>query len=199
MIAAIFFESFDLKLFTIDLVFRFFINSLSVIALIKFIYYFIHKKSNYLFTFFSFNLIIFVISFLFNKVEMSMGAAFGLFAVFSMLRYRTESLDITEMTYLFLSIAFGLLNALISANWYEILLIDILILGLVIVFESKWVANHESSKKIIYDRLDLLAKSDKTDLLLDLSKRTGYSVTKVEVDSMDLLKDVAMLVIYYKE
>jgi hypothetical protein len=199
MIAAIFFESFDSKLFTIDLVSRFFLNCLSVIALIKFIYYFIHKKSSYLFTFFSFNLIIFVISFLFNKVEMSMGAAFGLFAVFSMLRYRTESLDITEMTYLFLSIAFGLLNALISANWYEILLIDLLILGFIIVFESKWVANHESSKKIIYDRLDLLAKSDKTDLLLDLSKRTGYSVTKVEVDSMDLLKDVAMLVIYYKE
>ena len=199
MIASIFFESFDLKLFTIDLVSRFFLNSLSVIALIKFIYYFIHKKSSYLFTFFSFNLIIFVISFLFNKVEMSMGAAFGLFAVFSMLRYRTESLDITEMTYLFLSIAFGLLNALIIANWYEILLIDLLILGFVIVFESKWVANHQSSKKIIYDRLDLLAKSDKADLLLDLSKRTGYGVTKVEVESMDLLKDVAMLVIYYKE
>jgi hypothetical protein len=199
MIASIFFESFDLKLFTIDLVSRFFLNSLSVIALIKFIYYFIHKKSSYLFTFFSFNLIIFVISFLFNRVEMSMGAAFGLFAVFSMLRYRTESLDITEMTYLFLSIAFGLLNAMIVANWYEILLIDILILGFVIIFESKWVANHETSKKIIYDRLDLIAKSDKADLLFDLSKRTGYAVTKVEVESMDLLKDVAMLVIYYKE
>jgi hypothetical protein len=199
MIATIFLESFDLKLFTIDLASRFFLNSLSVIILIKFIYYFIHKKSNYLFTFFSFNLIIFVISFLFNRVEMSMGAAFGLFAVFSMLRYRTESLDITEMTYLFLSIAFGLLNAMIVANWYEILLIDILILGFVIIFESKWVANHETSKKIIYDRLDLIAKSDKADLLIDLSKRTGYAVTKFEVESMDLLKDVAMLVIYYKE
>jgi hypothetical protein len=128
-----------------------------------------------------------------------MGAAFGLFAVFSMLRYRTESLDITEMTYLFLSIAFGLLNAMIIANWYEILLIDLLILGFVIVFESKWVANHESSKKLIYDRLDLLAKTDKADLLLDLSTRTGYTVKKVEVESMDLLKDVAILVIYYKE
>jgi hypothetical protein len=199
MIATIFLESFDLKLFTIDLASRFFLNSLSVITLIKFIYYFIHKKSNYLFTFFSFNLIIFVISFLFNRVEMSMGAAFGLFAVFSMLRYRTESLDITEMTYLFLSIAFGLLNAMIVANWFEILLIDILILGFVIIFESKWVANHENSKKIIYDRLDLLAKSDKADLIIDLSKRTGYTVIKVEVESMDLLKDVAMLVIYYKD
>ena len=199
MIATIIFDSFDLKLFTIDLVSRFILNSLSVIALIKFIYFFIHKKSNYLFTFFSFNLIIFVISFLFNRVEMSMGAAFGLFAVFSMLRYRTESLDITEMTYLFLSIAFGLLNAMIMANWYEILLIDILILGFVILFESKWVANHENSKKVIYDRLDLLAKSDNTELLLDLSKRTGYTVIKVEVESMDLLKDVAMIVIYYKD
>jgi hypothetical protein len=199
MIATIIFESFDLKLFTIDLVSRFILNSLSVIALIKFIYFFIHKKSNYLFTFFSFNLIIFVISFLFNRVEMSMGAAFGLFAVFSMLRYRTESLDITEMTYLFLSIAFGLLNAMIMANWYEILLIDILILGFVILFESKWVANHENSKKLIYDRLELLAKSDNTELLFDLSKRTGYTVIKVEVESMDLLKDVAMIVIYYKD
>jgi hypothetical protein len=101
--------------------------------------------------------------------------------------------------YLFLSIAFGLLNAMISANWYEILLIDLLILGFVVVFESKWVANHESTKKIIYDRLDLLAKTDKTDLLLDLSSRTGYNVKKVEVESMDLLKDVAILVIYFKE
>jgi len=199
MIAASFLEQFDLKLFTIDFISRFFINSLSVIALIKLIYFYIHKKSNYLFTFFSFNLIIFVISFLFNRVEMSMGAAFGLFAVFSMLRYRTESLDITEMTYLFLSIALGLLNAMIIANWYEIILIDLLILGFVLVFESKWVANHESSKKIIYDRLDLLAKADKTDLLLDLSSRTGYTIKKVEVESMDLLKDVAILIIYYKE
>lgn len=199
MIAASFLEQFDLKLFTIDFISRFFINSLSVIALIKLIYFYIHKKSNYLFTFFSFNLIIFVISFLFNRVEMSMGAAFGLFAVFSMLRYRTESLDITEMTYLFLSIALGLLNAMIIANWYEIILIDLLILGFVLVFESKWVANHESSKKIIYDRLDLLAKADKADLLLDLSSRTGYTVKKVEVESMDLLKDVAILIIYYKE
>ncbi|MCX6210966.1 MAG: DUF4956 domain-containing protein [Bacteroidetes bacterium] len=199
MIATSFLEQFDLKLFTIDFISRFFLNSLSVIVLIKLIYFYIHKKSNYLFTFFSFNLIIFVISFLLNRVEMSMGAAFGLFAVFSMLRYRTESLDITEMTYLFLSIAFGLLNAMIIANWYEILLIDLLILGFVIVFESKWVANHESSKKLIYDRLDLLAKTDKADLLLDLSTRTGYTVKKVEVESMDLLKDVAILVIYYKE
>jgi hypothetical protein len=199
MNAAILFDTFDLKLFTIDLVSRFLLNSLSVIALIKFIYFYIHKKSNYLFTFFSFNLIIFIISFLLNRVEMSMGAAFGLFAVFSMLRYRTESLDITEMTYLFLSIAFGLLNAMVSANWFEILLIDLLILGFVIVFESKWVANHENSKKIIYDRLDLLAKPDKTDLLIDLSKRTGYTVRKVDVESMDLLKDVATLVIYFKD
>ena len=199
MITASFLEQFDLKLFTIDFISRFFINSLSIIALIKFIYFYLHKKSNYLFTFFSFNLIIFVISFLFNRVEMSMGAAFGLFAVFSMLRYRTESLDITEMTYLFLSIAFGLLNAMISANWYEILLIDILILGFVIIFESKWVATHESSKKIIYDRLDLLAKADKTDLLYDLSSRTGYAIKKVDVVSMDLLKDVAILVVYFRE
>lgn len=198
MIASIFLESIDLKLFTIDFVSRFFINCLSIIILIKFIYFYKHKKSLYLFTFFSFNLIIFVISFLFNRVEMSMGAAFGLFAVFSMLRYRTESLNITEMTYLFLSIAFGLLNSLINAPCYEIIFIDLLILIFVIVFESKLISSQESSKNIIYDRLDLLAKEDNSELLLDLSKRTGFAVSKVEIESMDLLKDVAVLVIYYK-
>jgi hypothetical protein len=129
---------------------------------------------------------------------MSMGAAFGLFAVFSMLRYRTESLNITEMTYLFLSIAFGLLNSLINAPWYEIIFIDLLILIFVVVFESKLISSQESSKNIIYDRLDLLAKEDNSELLLDLSKRTGFAVSKVEIESMDLLKDVAVLVIYYK-
>lgn len=199
MIAAIFTEPFELKVFTIDFVSRFLLNSIVIFAFIRGIYFYKHKKSNYLFTFFSFNLIIFVISFLLNRVEMSMGAAFGLFAVFSMLRYRTESVDITEMTYLFLSIAIGLLNALISGPWYEILLINLLMLGSVIAIESKWVANHESSKKVIYDRLDLLAKSDNAELLIDLSKRTGLAINKVEIESMDLLKDIAVLVVYYKD
>ena len=130
---------------------------------------------------------------------MSMGAAFGLFAVFSMLRYRTESVDITEMTYLFLSIAIGLLNAMIIGPWYEILFINLLMLVSVIAIESNWVAKRESSKKVIYDRLDLLAKADNTELLLDLSKRTGLAVKKVEVESMDLLKDTAAIVVYYKD
>lgn len=199
MIAAIFAEPFEFKVFTIDFVCRFLLNSVFIFTFIRGVYLYNHKKSNYLFTFFSFNLIIFVISFLLNRVEMSMGAAFGLFAVFSMLRYRTESVDITEMTYLFLSIAIGLLNAMISGPWYEILFINLLMLGSVIVIESKWVANHESSKKVIYDRLDLLAKPDNTELLLDLSKRTGLVVKKVEVESLDLLKDIASLVVYYKD
>ena len=199
MIAAIFSEPFELKVFTLDFVSRFFLNSIIIFTFIKGIYFYNHKKSNYFFTFFSFNLIIFIISFLLNQVEMSMGAAFGLFAVFSMLRYRTESVDITEMTYLFLSIAIGLLNAMIIGPWYEILFINLLMLVSVIAIESNWVAKRESSKKVIYDRLDLLAKADNTELLLDLSKRTGLAVKKVEVESMDLLKDTAAIVVYYKD
>lgn len=199
MIAIIFPEPLAFKVFTLDFLIRFLLNSIVIFVLIRGVYFYNHKKSNYLFTFFSFNMIIFVISFLLNRVEMSMGAAFGLFAVFSMLRYRTESVDITEMTYLFLSIAIGLINAMISGPWYEILFINLLMLCSVIVIESKWVTNHESSKKVIYDRLDLLAKDDTSELLIDLSKRTGLTITKVEVESMDLLKDIASLVVYYKD
>jgi len=199
MIATIFSQPFELKLFTLDFVSRFILNSITIFAFIKGIYFYSHKKSDYFFTFFSFNLIIFIISFLLNQVEMSMGAAFGLFAVFSMLRYRTESVDITEMTYLFLSIAIGLLNSMIIGPWYEILFINLLMLVSVIVIESNWVAKRESRKKVIYDRLDLLAKADNTELLLDLSKRTGLAIKKVEVESLDLLKDIAALIVYYND
>ena len=199
MIATIFSQPFELKLFTLDFVSRFILNSITIFAFIKGIYFYSHKKSDYFFTFFSFNLIIFIISFLLNQVEMSMGAAFGLFAVFSMLRYRTESVDITEMTYLFLSIAIGLLNSMIIGPWYEILFINLLMLVSVIVIESNWVAKRESRKKVIYDRLDLLAQADNTELLLDLSKRTGLAIKKVEVESLDLLKDIAALIVYYND
>ncbi len=91
--------------------FRILIDLISVFILVRYIYFPIYKHREFFFMFVIFNLIIFLVSFLLNKVELSMGAAFGLFAVFSMLRYRTENISIKDMTYLFLSIAIGLVSA----------------------------------------------------------------------------------------
>src|ERR1041385_8956291 len=99
------------------------INLFSVFLLVRFIYFPAHKSREYFFTFFIFNLVIFLITFLLNKVEMSMGAAFGLFAVFTMLRYRTEGISIKDMTYLFQVIAIGLICAVSKGGWDELILI----------------------------------------------------------------------------
>ena len=100
----------------------------SVFILVRFVYFPIYRSRENVFTFFIFNIIIFLITYLLNKVEMSMGAAFGLFAVFSMLRYRTEDISIKDMTYMFLLIAMGLINAVSKGNWDELALLMFIII-----------------------------------------------------------------------
>ncbi len=102
---------------------RLLIDVLSMVVLVRFIYFRIYKKKDYLFTFFLFNIIIFIITYLMNKVDMSLGAAFGLFAVFSMLRYRTEGISTKDMTYLFIVIAIGLICAVSKGTYFELSLI----------------------------------------------------------------------------
>ena len=111
----------------------------SVIILIRFIYFQVYKTKDLFFTYIIFNLIIFLISFSLNKAELSMGAAFGLFAVFSMLRYRTEDISIKDMSYLFLSIALGVLNAVTKGGWEELSTISAIILLITWLLESNWL------------------------------------------------------------
>ena len=124
------------------------INFISVFILIRFIYYKRYKNSENFFTFFIFNLIIFLITFILNKSDMSMGAAFGLFAVFSMLRYRTEGISTKEMTYLFMVIAVGLLTALSKGNWFEISFLNMIIILSTYLLESTIFMRKEESKII---------------------------------------------------
>lgn len=138
---------------------RLLVDLVSVIVLIRLIYYPIYKHRDLFFTFFIFNLIIFLISFLLNKVELSMGAAFGLFAVFSMLRYRTEDISIKDMTYLFLVIALGLVSAVIklknAEDAYEILFlvfINSVVLLITYLLESNTLMKKEMMKRLTYEK-----------------------------------------------
>ena len=108
---------------------RLLIDVISMIVLVRFIYFRIYRKKDYLFTFFLFNIIIFIITYLLNKVDMSMGAAFGLFAVFSMLRYRTEGITTKDMTYLFIVIAMGLITAVSKGTYFELIVIDFILIA----------------------------------------------------------------------
>ncbi len=173
------------------------IDLAAVLILVRGIYYRTYRRADLFLTFFSFNFIIFLISFLLNKVEMSMGAAFGLFAVFSMLRYRTESISLKDMTYLFLVIALGLISAISKGNGVEQLLFNGVILTVTFLLESPMLMKKESAQLVYYERIELIPPQQRAELLSDLRMRTGLNVHRVEVNEIDLLKDAARLTVYY--
>ncbi len=178
---------------------RLFIDLASVFVLIRLIFYRNYKKADQFFTFFAFNLVIFLLTFLLNKVEMSMGAAFGLFAVFSMLRYRTENISTKDMTYLFLVIAIGLLSAISKGGWDELALLNSIILILTFLLESNWLIKKEFTKTLVYDKIELITLEKRQDLIQDLKTRTGLNIHRVELQEIDFLKDATRMIVYYYE
>jgi hypothetical protein len=178
---------------------RLIIDLLSVFVLIRLIYYANYKKSDLFLSFFGFNIIIFLITFLLNQVNMSIGAAFGLFAVFSILRFRTEGISTKDMTYLFLTIAMGLISAVSVGQWYEIVILNVIILLVVKIIESGWLMKSEVSKRLIYDQPTMLSPIKKSELLADITLKTGLPVHRTEIIEIDLIKDSAILQIFYFE
>lgn len=144
----------------------------------------------------AFNLVLFLIAHLLNQVEMTMGAAFGLFAVFSLLRIRTEGISSRDMTYLFLTIALGLLSAVAQPGTAVLAGLAAAIPALALVLESGWVAPLELRHEVVYDTLALLAPEQRGALLEDLRTRTGMRLTRVEVHRIDLARGIAHLHAY---
>ena len=182
-----------------ELLSRYVLNLMLAVFLIRGIYYTNYKRSDLFLTFFSFNNIIFFVSFMLNKVELSTGAAFGLFAVFSILRYRTEGISAKDMTYLFLNIAIGLLTAVSTGNILDISLIGAMILFITFILESNLFLKKESAKVIQYDDIKLIHEDQKDLLLADLKKRTGLEVKRFIINEIDFLKDCCTITIYYFE
>ncbi|MCE3225911.1 MAG: hypothetical protein K0S32_462 [Bacteroidetes bacterium] len=186
--------------------FRLLIDLVTVFVLVRLIYFRIYKQREYFFMFVIFNIIIFLISFLLNKVELSMGAAFGLFAVFSMLRYRTESISIKDMTYLFLCIAIGLVTAVTkikdtpdAQEYFFLIGLNASILLITFVLESNIFVKKEMSKMIIYENIEFIQSQHQKELLEDIRRRTGMNVHRISIQRINFLKDSALIKIYYYE
>jgi hypothetical protein len=185
----------------LKLVFKFAINLFFLFATVRFVFYRNNRDKDYLFTFFMFNLMTFFICVLLRKVPMEMGFAMGLFAVFGILRYRTEALPIKEMTYLFIVIGLAMINALAnkSISMSELLFTNFVIVGTTFGIETIWFNNHERSKMIVFEKIELIKPENSEALLNDLKERTGLDVLKFNIGKIDFLKDVAEIKIYYKE
>lgn len=173
------------------------INLLAVLILVIAFHYRNYRKQEVFFTYLIFNITIFLLTYLLNEVKISMGAAFGLFAVFSMLRYRTEGISMKDMTYLFIVIAMGLIAA-VQLEIKELIIIDSIIILTTMIFEGKIFFKNEGMKKVRYDNIDLVKPEKNAELIADLESRTGLKINRVEVKNINFLKDTARIVIFYK-
>ncbi|MBL7717882.1 MAG: DUF4956 domain-containing protein [Flavipsychrobacter sp.] len=192
-------EGKDLGFSVMELLVRFGINILAVFMLVRVIYYPRHKNKDFLFTFFLFNCLNFLICFLLSATKIKIGFAFGLFAIFSIMRYRTVVVPVKEMGYFFVCVSIGIINALatVDDNFVILICCNLFILVLTIILDRFINLTHENVKEMVYERIDLIHPDKRSDMLEDINKRTGLPVHRVDIIRIDFLKDVAVIHCYY--
>mgnify|MGYP005999570585 FL=1 len=180
-----------------DFILRLSINVFAVVILIRFCYFSFSQHRANASSFMLFGMGVFLVTSLLHSADVSMGFAFGLFAVFSMLRYRTESISIKEMTYLFLVIAIALLSAVSALSVYELLIINLGICALTYLLETNIVLPSLKEIEVDYEKIDNININRRIELIEDLKLRTGLNVTQVDVLSIDFLRDCTRLKVHY--
>jgi hypothetical protein len=176
-------------------------NFLVALVVVRFIYYPTTHNKSYVFTFLAFNTVIyFVLSFM-TSIELGMGAGFGLFAIFSILRYRTDPMPIREMTYLFIIAALPVMNSAggSAAIWPQLVAANVIVLAIMLVLEKEWGFHYEASKSIVYEKIELVRPDRRTELQADLEKRTGLKIKHLAIGRLDFVRDTANLKIYYDD
>ncbi len=177
------------------------LNLISTFIIVRLVYHRLYHNRDYVFTYLLLNIVTFSLAFLMSKVSVQLGLALGLFGVFGILRYRTEAIQVRDLTYLFVVIGLALANALSSGDRVtvaELLTVNVVIVGAVCLLEAAAFSSREESRQILYDRLDLLGPSTSQELLQDLRARTHLPVDHVEIGNVDLLRDTANIVVYYR-
>lgn len=182
----------------LNLMVRFAFNMLVAFLIVHCFYYPKSKRRDYYFTFLLFSATMFLLLFLMENVSMQIGFTLGLFAIFGMIRYRTETVPIREMTYLFIIIGSSVINALaMTVSYAELLASNALLLAVMWILESPKVLKQTAAKIILYDRVDLIVPEKRAELIEDLKARTGLDIKSVEIGHIDFLRDVAYIKAHY--
>ena len=182
------------------LMLRFLVNFLFLTAIIRYVYYKNTPRKNYLFTFYMISISSFFICFALKKFEMEVGMGLGLFAIFGIIRYRTNTMRIREMTYLFIVIGLAVINALAGKLSYaEIAFINGMVWFLVYIMENWWLQHNESEKIITYEKIENIKPQNMAVLMADLEDRTGLKINRIQVGKIDFLRDTAEVRIYYSQ
>lgn len=197
-------EFFGTDLFNKDfyeLVIKLLFNLAIVSYIVRYLYYNSTKNKDYLFTYLMISITVFLLCFLLENVKLQLGFALGLFAIFGIIRYRTDPIPIKEMTYLFIVIGISIMNALANKkiSYSELLFANLSILALTYILERIWLIKKESRKNITYEKIELIVPEKRDELISDLKLRTGLDINRVEIRRIDFLSDTALIRIFFFE
>jgi len=194
---------FDIQLINLsdsaELFVRFAFNTLVLFMLIKVQYAGHSNRKDFFFSYFAIGITVFLLCFLLESVKLELGFALGLFAVFGIIRYRTDAIPIKEMTYLFVVIGVSVINALANKkiSYTELLVTNLAIVAGLYALEKVLRLKQENSKEIVYEKIGNIHVDKEAELMEDLKARTGISIKRFEVKKIDFLRDTAKITIYY--
>lgn len=184
-----------------ELLIRFSFNTAVTLFIVRYLYYSITKRKDYLFTYILISIIVFFLCFLLGNVKLQLAFALGLFAIFGIIRYRTIVVPIKEMTYLFIVIGISVINALANkkVSYLELIFTNLAIVAATFLLEKIWLLKHESSKVIVYEKIENIKPANFDVLKSDLELRTGLKIEKIEIGRINFLNDTVRIRIYYFE
>ena len=184
----------------LELLVRFSFNLIVSWVLIRYLYYKHTQREEYVFSFLLISTTIFLLIFLLSSVKLKLGFALGLFAIFGIIRYRTNPIPIKEMTYLFAVIGIAVVNSMANkkVSYIELVATNSLVIAVVYLLERFWLTRQLAKKEITYEKIDLIKPQKNSELKKDLEERTGLEIVRVEIGKINFLNDTAKLLIYYK-
>lgn len=183
----------------IEFLIRFSLNMIVTMFVIRYLYYPVTRRKDYFFTYVLISLVIFFLVYLLGDAQIKMGFAFGMFAIFGIIRYRTNPIPTKEMTYLFVVIGLSVINAITNEKLsiIEVALANFLIAAVTFVLEKIWLTKQDISKTITYERIELIKPERADELMSDLRERTGLDIHRVEIGTIDFLRDVVKIRIFF--
>ena len=182
-----------------DLIIRFVLNTALIFLVVHFMYAKTSRRKDFYFSYLAIGVIVFLLCFLLNNVKLELGFALGLFAIFGIIRYRTDAIPIKEMTYLFIIIGISVMNALSNkkVSYAELVFTNVAIIFGLWFLENRLSLKQEQSIRLIYEKIENIQTQSKEKLLADLKERTGINIKRFEIQKIDFLRDVVEITLYF--
>ena len=182
-----------------DLIIRFVLNTALIFLVVHFMYAKTSRRKDFYFSYLAIGVIVFLLCFLLNNVKLELGFALGLFAIFGIIRYRTDAIPIKEMTYLFIIIGISVMNALSNkkVSYAELMFTNAVIIFGLWFLENRLSLKQEQSIRLIYEKIENIQTQSKEKLLADLKERTGINIKRFEIQKIDFLRDVVEITLYF--